>query len=87
MKIMDHFRPSGYFQGQANLHTGNVTGCYYNPQSKVAFNDSQDTQTLYNEESLLIKRVNDYTQIPSREYQHQTYKNSQVASTPKTNKP
>ena len=37
-----HLKPSGYFQGYANLHMGNVTGCYYNTQSKVTFNDPQD---------------------------------------------
>ena len=38
-RIWDYIKPSDYFQGQANLHTGNVTGCYYSAQSKVIFND------------------------------------------------
>ena len=77
-RILDYLKPSGYFQGQANLHTRNVTRCHYNTQSKVAFNQPQDTQTLCGEESLLNKRINDYTQIPSMDYQDKTYKTVKV---------
>ena len=69
-RIPDYLRPSGYFQGQSNLHAWNVTGCYYNAQTKVVFNDPQDTQTLYDEDNLLNKRKNYYTQIPPIDYQN-----------------
>ena len=57
------------FQGKANLHRGNVAECYYNTQSKETCNDPQYTQTLYGEENLLHKRINDYAQIISIDYQ------------------
>ena len=44
------------------------------------------SKTVYGEENLLNKRNNDYTQIPSIDYQDHTYKNSQGASSPKTNR-
>ena len=28
-RAMDHVQPSGYFQGQVNVHMRNVIGCYY----------------------------------------------------------
>ena len=39
--------PSRFFHGQADLHTWNVLEYDCNAQSKVTFNDPQDTQTLY----------------------------------------
>ena len=38
-------KPIGYFQGQANLNTGKVTGYYYNAQAEVTFADALNPQT------------------------------------------
>ena len=42
-RTMGHARPLGYIQEQANIHMGNVTGCYYGIQTKTIFNDLQYT--------------------------------------------
>ena len=39
--------PSGYFQVQAKIQTGNVTGCYYNTQWKIPICHPKDTQTSH----------------------------------------
>ena len=58
--------PSGYFQAKANLQTENVTGCYYDAQSRVTFDCPQDTQTSCQERS--NQRMNmDYHDPPPTE--------------------
>ena len=49
--------PLGHFQGQANLYTGNVIGCYYNTQPQESSHDLQDTQIPYSEGNPLIQRI------------------------------
>ena len=58
-RTSDHLPPSGYFWGQANLHTGNVSGYYYKAQQKVTYNDPPNTQIQLSEESLLNQRIKD----------------------------
>ena len=43
---------SGYFQGQANLDIGKMTGCNYNTQAKVTFENLLSTQISDDEKSL-----------------------------------
>ena len=43
--------PSGHFQAKANLQTSNVSGCYYNTQSRVTFDCPWDTQSSCEEKS------------------------------------
>ena len=57
--------PSGYFQAQVNLQTGNVTGYYYNTQSKVTFNCPWDTQTSCEEKSNQRKHTDYHNQSPT----------------------
>ena len=38
-KIPNAVKPSGYFQGQANLNTDKVVGYYYITQTNITFED------------------------------------------------
>ena len=76
-------KPSGYFQGQANLNTGKVAGYYYNTQTKVAFEIPLKAHTLDDEKSLLNQRMRENTQVPHLDL---CGRNSQVASTPRITK-
>ena len=63
--------PSGYFQVQAHLLTGNVTGSYYNTQSKVTFDCPWDTQTFHEEKSNQRMHIDNDIPPPPEFHSHQ----------------
>ena len=64
----EDLQPSGYFKGQADLHTGNVLGCYYshwyNTPPKVIFQDPQNTEVQFSNESPLNQQTAVYAKKP-----------------------
>ena len=53
---LEDLEPSGYFKGQADLHTGNVLDCYhshwYNGPPKIALQEPQNTNVQFSDKGL-----------------------------------
>ena len=69
--------PSGYFQAKLDLSTGNVTGIYYNTQSKVTFSCPQELSTLH---EISNPRIPPFTSLDT--HQDQTRLTKCKTSTP-----
>ena len=83
--MAEYLQLSGYFQGQANLDTVKVAGYYYNTQAKVTFENQLSTQISEEKKFTKSKNVHD-TQVSPLNNQFHTYRDNEVASTPKMTK-